>query len=53
MTFDIGMKMFSGGISFAFLAFGNAKHFVKNFFFEATSFVKTFQFYLLPTTEVS
>lgn len=43
MTFDIGMRIFSGGISFAFLAFGNAKHFVKIFFFEATFFVKTFQ----------
>lgn len=43
MTFDIGMRMFCGGIFFAFLSFGNAKHFVKNFFFEATFFVKTFQ----------
>lgn len=32
MTFDIGMMMFSRGISFAFLAFSNAKHYVKNFF---------------------
>lgn len=43
MTFDIGMRRFSEGISFAFLAFSNAKHFVKNFFFEATFFVNTFQ----------